>query len=131
MNNSLKWLSFSKDELVTVLNKFPTLNIHGFCHEPRSGNDVDSPYHPENHKKEREKFFEERYLLQIQTVLKFCNFNTIPKHFTSYTLKHAAENWGEEFRYEDYVTNGCAVVGAVLAGYTVRRERNSPNCKFR
>ena len=49
----------------------------------------------------------------------------------SYGLKHDVENWGRNHGMSGYVSNGSAIVGAILSGYKVVRERNSPNCTFR
>jgi len=49
----------------------------------------------------------------------------------SYALKHRAERWGRTVGKEGYVCNGAAIVAAILCGYPIIREKNSPNCKFK
>lgn len=46
----------------------------------------------------------------------------------SYGLKHDAEHWGREVGLAGYVSNGAAIVAAILCGYRIKRGRNSPNC---
>ena len=111
-----------------VLAKYPDLGIDGFRHITPSG-----PY-PSNDAefaKRRAMLMEPKYLQHIDTACTYlCHFE-IDKHASSYGLKHRMENWARENGMESYVTNGCAILAAVLSGYQLVRERNSPNCRFR
>lgn len=111
-----------------VLSKYPDLGIDGFRHITHRG-----PY-PSNDAEFAERralFLVPKYLQQIDTAYAYLQHFDIDKHTGSYGLKHWMERWGRENGMESYVTNGCAIVAAVLSGYQLVRERNSPNCRFR
>jgi hypothetical protein len=114
--------------LKSALAQHPDLGIDGFRHMTRRG-----PY-PSNDAEFAERramFMEPEYLRQIDTAYEYLNHFDIDKHTGSYGLKHLMENWGRENGLESYVTNGCAILAAILAGYQIVRQRNSPNCTFR
>ncbi len=81
-------------------------------------------------------FLKPKYLHQVETACEYlyhvhhsglCDMDQVG----SYGLKHLMEDWGRKSGFADYVTNGCAILGAVLSNYAVIRERDSPNCSFR
>ena len=114
--------------VAAVLAKYPDLCIDGLRYQSRTPG---SCYSDARFPARRELFFKPGYLRQIQTVLAFFGHVVMDDGLGSYTLKHIIERWGHEHGLESCVTNGCAILGAVLAGYQVVRQRNSPNCTFR
>lgn len=66
---------------------------------------------------------------QVETALAYINAKGIGK-LGSYGLKHKVERWAAERGAPQYISNGAAICAAIIAGYSPRREPNSPNCGF-
>lgn len=116
--------SLTAFDILRVMTDEPDLSTYGFKFHSRDGwNDG-------------EKFAKYRALMetpdferQVDTALDYIRVRGIGKH-GSYSLKHKAERHGAATGMSSYVSNGAAIVAAVIAGYAVRREPNSPNCGF-
>ena len=52
------------------------------------------------------------------------------KPVDNYALKHRIEWWGRAVGKSESISNGAVIVAAILCGYSIVREPNSPNCKF-
>jgi hypothetical protein len=70
------------------------------------------------------------FLQQIQAVIAYCKQSEDASRLDSYSFKHEVENWCALGGERRYVSNGCAILGAMLSGYGIKRELNSPNCRF-
>lgn len=81
--------------------------------------------------KARNCLLDDRHLHQITTAYRLIWHFPIPRKVYSYGLKHQLERAGHEFALAGYITNGCAIVGAVLAGYEIVRLRDCQNCEFK
>ena len=117
--------------LTQALATLPDLAISGFRHNTRHG---PFPRTEADFAESRAMFFQPEYLRQIETSCAYYREFGIDKGFGSYGLKHRVERWGMKLEHTGltgYVTNGCAIIAAVLCGYKLIRERNSPNCRFR
>lgn len=111
-----------------ALSTLPDLTIDGFRHTTRSG---PYPRTNEDFAERRAMFMQSTYLEQIDTACEYFNRFDIEKRNGSYSLKHQIERWGYSVGRSDFVANGCAILAAIMSGYKIVRERNSPNCKFR
>lgn len=112
-----------------VLAQHPDLCIDGLRHKSTTPNFC---YGDDRFPERRTLFMEPAYLRQIDTAYAYLNNFEIEKRTGSYGLKHRMENWGRENGLETYVTNGCAILAAILSGYQLVRDRYpSPNCTFR
>lgn len=115
--------------VMQALSTQPELAVDGFRHVTRHG-----PFPPTEAEfaASRAKFLDERYLRQIETACAYYRGFGIDTRSGSYGLKHRVERWGaSQAGLVGYVTNGCAIVAAVMCGYKVIREKNSPNCRFK
>jgi len=70
-------------------------------------------------------------LRETKTAIRYLEFHPIPKSKSSYGLKHDIECWTEGREERQYISNGAAILGALLYGYTPKYEPDSPNCRFR
>jgi len=112
-----------------VLAKHPDLCIDGLRYGSTSPN---SCYTDARFPERRAMFLEPEYLPHIVTAYEYLNHFELYKRVGSYGLKHLMENWGRANGLASYVTNGCAILAAILAGYQIlRTSYPSPNCTFR
>jgi hypothetical protein len=109
-----------------VLNENPDLSANGFRFK---GSRFETEMSPEEFDRYRVQLVSQRSLEEIATTCEYLKHLGIQRG--SYGLKHDVENWGRDHGMSGYVSNGSAIVGAILSGYKVVRERNSPNCTFR
>jgi hypothetical protein len=65
---------------------------------------------------------------QIMTAIAYCQCVTLHPKVNSYSIKHAMEQWVRTNGKSSYISNGCAIAGAMVYGYKVVRIRNSLNC---
>ena len=108
-----------------MLDQNPDLSANGWRYKG-SRHDPEMP---------EERFQQFRFALttpdgiaQIETACQYLRqFGPSPRN-GSYGLKHDIEYWGSDVGLEPYVSNGAAIVAAILCGYRIKRERNSPNC---
>ncbi len=105
----------------------PDLSIDGWRHNSGS---LDCPYSSTRFPTRREMLLDSKFIAQISTAVEYIRHHGIGRRLNSYALKHYAESWGASVGMSQNVTNGCAILAALLAGYTPLREKNSPNCKF-
>jgi hypothetical protein len=125
--------NFEIDDLKRKLALHPDLCIDGLrynCHRPAS------PYSDARFPERRSMFLKPNYLHQVETACEYLyhlhhSRLSDMEQIGSYGLKHRIEDWGRKSGFADYVTNGCAILGAVLSGYALIHERDSPNCSFR
>lgn len=112
-----------------IMANYPDLSIDGFRYKDRQ---VPHPATDEVFMDRRSQLVEDYELRRIMTACEYIHKFPIEgqRPVDSYALKHRAERWGHEFGMEGYVTNGAAIVAAVLCGYSIIREKNSPNCRF-
>ena len=109
------------------LDKHPDLCVFGFRYASvRTDYCVDTGVFA----KYRANFLEPEYLRQVGITCKYLNRFDLDKRVDSYALKHRIERWGRGVDLSGYVSNGCAILGAILCDYSIVRERNSPNCGF-
>jgi hypothetical protein len=112
-----------------ALDTQPDLAIDGFRYTSHQG---PFPETAAEFADRRAKFFDEDYRCQIATACAYYRLFGIDKGRGSYGLKHLVESWGhDKTGRTGYVTNGCAILAAVICGYALVRERNSPNCRFK
>jgi hypothetical protein len=83
--------------------RFPRFGANGLYPAPRS---EPSPIRPD----------------QVWTAMAFLRMFTPTKraHFSSYFLKHAAENWGCKVGLCSYVSNGALILAALMLGLVVK-----------
>jgi hypothetical protein len=108
-----------------VLEENPDLSANGFRF-------TESRFQPEMPPAEFERYREALVspagLKQIETACEYFGlFGPTPRNW-SYGLKHDMERWGQSVGLAGYVSNGSAIVAAILCGYGIKREQNSPNC---
>jgi hypothetical protein len=62
-------------------------------------------------------------LREIETAIRYFEHMTSSlkrtRTFSSYTLKHRAEEWGERRRMEPYVSNGALIVATWFMGFRI------------
>ena len=107
----------------------PDLAISGFRHRTRKGQFPSTDAEFAEH---RAQFFQPECLRQIETACRYYREFGIDKRDGSYGLKHRIERWGQSRPgLVGYVTNGCAILAAVMCGYKPVRWKDSPNCRFK
>lgn len=111
-----------------VLNQHKDLSRKGFNYV-NPGNQS-APVSAEQWQEWRDYLEKEVGLDEITTACEYILSHDIPDWWGSYTLKHVAERWGRENGYSVYVSNGAVIVAAILCGFSILREENSPNCTF-
>lgn len=74
----------------------------------------------------RDQMHTEDFAQQVECALTYLRTHRIPKGAGSYGMKHRAENASGQ-----YVSNGAFIVAAILTGYQIQRDDNSPNCGFK
>ena len=111
-----------------MLNQHLDLTRNGFDHSDRHGNPIPGSLHLRQ--EWRDYLLSQNGLAEINTACEYILSHDIPDWWGSYALKHEAERWGQRNGYSGYVSNGAAIVAAILCGFTIRREENSPNCTF-
>lgn len=59
---------------------------------------------------------------QVTTAMAFLRMFTPTKraYYSSYYLKHAAENWGSQVGLSAYVSNGALILAALMLGLVVK-----------
>ena len=112
-------LAFSR-EVKEMLDHYPNLGSFGWANR----------YIPEKEFAVDHKKLYGR-ITEIKTDIQYLAFHPIPKGKSSYGLKHNIECWAEAKGERQYISNGAAILGALLCGYTPKREPDSPNCRFR
>lgn len=118
---------FGLRTLHNVLATNPDLSIDGWrdiCDSPNC------PYSPDRFPARRALLLAPDYVAMINTAREFIQRYGIYKRCNSYGLKHDIEKWGASVDMSPFVTNGCAIAAALLSGYTIVREKNTPNCRF-
>lgn len=111
-----------------VLNEHRDFSRNGFdFHDNLTGSEPNSA-------KERQEW---RYQLlspdghaELNTACEYILSHDIPDWWGSYTLKHEVERWGRKNGYSDYISKGSVIIAAILCGFSILREENSPNCTF-
>ena len=116
------------DAIRKVLNQNQNLTRNGFDHTDHQNRPV--PNLPEERHEWRAHLLSAEGLAEITTACEYILSKDIPDWWTSYTLKHAAERWGRRHGYFGYVSNGAAIVAAILCGFTILELDNDPNCMF-
>jgi hypothetical protein len=117
---------FSTHEIHSAIDKMLDLSITGFdCSGISKINPIKTPAFAEG----RARLYDFMHLEQIHTCIDYLDHNNLSE-WGSYGAKHDMERWGRAHGGVNYITNGCAIVAAVLAGYTIIREHDSPNCRF-
>lgn len=120
--------TLDRTHMKKVLDQHPDLSIDGW----RYGNcKPDSLYGDTQFPSRRAMFMDMEYLSQIATAYEYFWHFDIHIKAGSYGLKHRIEKWGGAEGLEHYVTNGCAILAALMSGYEAVREPNSPNCRFK
>ena len=115
-------------EIKKVLDLFPDLSANGFSHH-ESGASIPAT------KAELDTWRD--YLLygdgisQVKSACYNIEEHSIAIRGNSYGMKHKAEGWARSNGRFGYVSNGAFIVAAILFGYGVIREKNSPNCGFK
>jgi len=105
----------------SVLEVYPSLGYEGFRHA--SDNFVDDDW----------SYQQSRLLMplsqrEIETTIRFLSLKHSGQSLFSGGLKHEAETWGQSVDLEGYVSNGSAIVGAILFGYTAEVVPESSRC---
>jgi hypothetical protein len=115
----------SRAEVQQVLDQNPDLSANGWRYKG-------SRHDPEMLE---ERFQQFRFALttpdgiaQIETACRYLHLHGPKTRNGSYGLKHDMERWGQSVGLAGYVSNGAAIVAAILCGHGIERERNSPNC---
>lgn len=109
-----------------VLDAHPDLSYEGWCNKglyPPTAY-AQSVSFPED----RTELYSLEAQKQIRTAIAFCQCVTLHPKVNSYAIKHLMERWGGEEGMSSYISNGCAIVGAMVHGYKAVRIRNSLNC---
>ena len=113
------------DAIAKIAGDYPDLSAYGFRFASRLGwNENDS------FAKHRAVMAKEDFADQVNTAVAYLAENGLGKH-GSYALKHRCERWGDRVGLRSYVSNGAAIVAAIMMGYMPVIEANSPNCLFR
>lgn len=117
---------FSTQDIHSAIDKIWGLSIEGFdCSAHLKIEPIKTPTFAE----QRARLYDFTHIEQIHTCVDYLDHNDITE-YGSYGAKHDMERWGRDHGGVNYVTNGCAIVAAVLAGYTIIRIHDSPNCRF-
>lgn len=115
-------------QMMRVLDQHPDLSIDGWrCRNCKP----DSVYGDKQFPERRAMLMDMEYLTHTATALEYFWHFDIHIGAGSYGLKHAIERWGRNEGLADYVTNGCAILAALMSGFEVVRLPNSQNCRFR
>lgn len=113
-------LSAFREEVKEMLDHYPNLGDFGWANRC-----IPEAQFNSDHKKLYGRIEE------IKTAIQYLAFHPIPKGKSSYGLKHDIEYWTEAKGERQYISNGAAILGALIYGYTPKCEPNSPNCGFR
>jgi len=117
-------------QIEKILKEYPTLNYNGFGlpfdKKDLNNNIITQEQYDDKFQKLRKELLKSvdqiNYVITwLQDVQKAKSIN---KRRTSYGLKHMAEIAAPG----KYISNGCFIVGAILAGFTI--EINEPNACF-
>jgi len=111
-----------------VLNQHPELSPDGYDKLNHPG--LPTPGSSRLRQESRDHFLSQDGLSEINTACEYILSHDIPDWWTSYTLKHAAERWGQRNGYSGFVSNGAAIVAAILCGFTILLQEDFPNCTF-
>ena len=115
-------------QMSRVLDRYPDLSIDGWrC--PKCG--PNSVYGNRQFDARRAMFWEMEYLTHTATALEYFWHFDIHIKSGSYGLKHTIERWGRDNGLAGFVTNGCAILAALMSGYEAVRSPDSQNCGFR
>jgi hypothetical protein len=79
---------------------------------------------------ERAKMLDDDFARQVVTARAYICKHDIGDG-DSYSLKHAAEKWGDDNGLAHYLSNGAFIVAARMLTCTLQRKTDSPNCTFR
>lgn len=113
-----------KDDVSAVIEAHPDLSSYGWRFPSRSGwNDGERFEHY------RAETATEDFRRQVATCRAYIRAKRIGK-CSSYALKHSVEHWVRDRGHPQYITNGAAIVAALMLDYSPVREMNSPNCWF-
>jgi len=113
-----------KDMLATVMQDEPELTIFGIgVHHSFKKNNYDYLLEMQ---KSRVQLLE--CVEQVHWTVEYLNshvtkINNVNKEFTSYTVKHVLE----KRHPAKYLSNGVLIAAAMVAGYPVKKIKNSPN----
>jgi len=108
-----------------VLTTLPDLSSNGFHFYDRG---TPHPATGKEFEEMRSDLLKDFRIEEIQTACDYLQLFPIERG--SYGLKHDIERWGYKVGKAGYVCNGATIVAAILCGYSIVREPNSPNCKF-
>ncbi len=118
-------LRFDQAAVLDVLERHPDLSANGYRYK---GGRFETEISPEAFQAYRDALSSSSGLVQIETGCKYLGlFGPHPRN-GSYGLKHDMERWGQSVGLAGYISNGAAIVAAILCGHGIERERNSPNC---
>jgi hypothetical protein len=79
----------------------------------------------------RKDMFTHQFESEVLTSLAYLAGHVIKPKYGSYGLKHKAEAFGKTVGLEPYVRNGALIVAAIIAGYELKFEMDSLNCRFK
>lgn len=118
-NDIFKEMPFSKEDILRILKQYPELNEHGICYYPKQEKEEESQRVSSFFSDIRLKRIEFSYnwLKQIKKI------KSINYRHSSRGLKHIVE-WIEGCP-GSYMPNGLLIVGALLCGFTMKRESHT------
>ena len=113
-------VAVERGDIIRVVAENPDLSAYGWRFRTGSlWNDGDA------FARHREQMLSQDFEQQVRASLAYLGTRRIPTKVGSYGAKHLVERWAGR-----YVSNGALIVAAILAGYRVVRDDNSPNCGF-
>lgn len=114
--------------MMRVLDQHPDLSIDGWRYRNCKPGSV---YGDKQFSVRRAMFMEMEYRIHVSTALEYFWRCRVPTWAESFWLKHEIERWGNTEGLAVYVTNGCAILAALMSGFEAVRSPDSPNCRFK
>ena len=105
-----------------VIELYPSLGYEGFRHR------CDQFFDKEDWGNQQTKLLEHQGQFEIQTTISYFIHKSADRVVFSGSLKHSAEAWGAGLGLATYVSNGSAILGAILSGYTPEIIYDSSRC---
>lgn len=113
-------MSTLREQIDALMSAHGDLSAYGWAFRNRYGWNTGSEF-----ERNRAQMLKADFERQVAVCLAWLLEHRIPRGAGSYGAKHRVEN-----DVGVYVSNGALITAALLAGYAVDRDFNSPNCGF-
>jgi len=105
-----------------VIELYPSLGYEGFRYR------CDQFFDEVGWCNQQTKLLGHQGQFEVQTTISYFIHKSADRVVFSGSLKHSAETWGAELGLASYVSNGSAILGAILSGYTPEIVSGSSRC---